>query len=93
MQQNAQQYLAAYGHYTISAVTVAELARGAVRGGDDLAWLDVLLGQVEVLPLEAASARLAGQIYGKLERQGQVIGFANCLIAGIVLAHMRMGIR
>lgn len=90
VQQNAQQYLAAYGRYTITAVTVAELARGAVRGGESAAWLDVLLGQVEVLPLEAASARLAGQIYGELERQGQAIGLADCLIAGIALAHGRV---
>lgn len=90
VQRNAQHYLAAYGRYTITAVTVAELARGAVHGGDSLAWLDGLLEQVEVLPLEASSARLAGQIYGELERQGQGIGLADCLIAGIALSYRRV---
>ncbi len=89
VQRNAQRYLAIYGRYTISAVTVAELARGAVRGRDGSEWLDVLLGQVEVLPLEASSARLAGQIYGELESAGQTIGWADSLIAGLALTHGR----
>lgn len=90
VQQNAQRYLSVYGRYTITAVTVAELARGAVGGGDGTEWLGMLLRQVEVLPLEALSARLAGQIYGELERQGQTIGLADCLVAGIALAHGRV---
>jgi len=88
--RNAQRYLAAYGHYTITAVTVAELARGSVQGADASAWLDMLLAQVEVLPLDASSARLAGQLQGELERQGQTIGLADCLIAGIALKQDRV---
>ncbi len=90
VQSNAQRYLGAYGHYTISAVTIAELARGASRGGGSNEWLDVLLEQVEVLPLGVSSARLSGQIYAELERVGQTVGLADSLIAGIALEYGRV---
>lgn len=67
VQQHAQRYLAVYGRYTTTAISVAELARGAQHGGGT--WLDTVLAQVEVLPLDSASARLAGQIYAELERR------------------------
>jgi tRNA(fMet)-specific endonuclease VapC len=90
VQAHAQQYRALYGRYTITAVTVAELARGSVRQGSSQAWLEQLLAQVEVLPLDTAAARLAGQVYGELERVGQGIGWADSLVAGIALVRGRV---
>jgi tRNA(fMet)-specific endonuclease VapC len=90
VQEHAQHYRALYGRYTITAVTVAELARGSVRQGGSQGWLDQVLAQVEVLPLDTVAARLAGQVYGELERVGQGIGWADCLVAGIALVHNRV---
>ena len=90
VQEYAFKYRQTYSRYTITALTVAELARGLVRRGDNSEWLDQLLGQVEVLPLDATAARLAGQIYGILEQIGQGIGWSDCLIAGVALAQGRV---
>jgi len=90
VQLPAQRYRAVYQRYTITAVTVAELARGSVRQGGSQGWLDQVLAQVEVLLLDTAAARLAGQVYGELERVGQGIGWADCLVAGIALVHNRV---
>ena len=90
VQEHAQRYRVLYGRYTITAVTVAELARGSVRQGGSQGWLDQVLAQVEVLPLDMAAARLAGQVYGELERVGQGIGWADCLVAGIALVWGRV---
>lgn len=86
VQEYARRYRETYLRYTITAVTIAELARGLGRQGNGHEWLDQILAQVEVLPLDSTAARLAGQIYGELERIGQGIGWADCLIAGIALS-------
>jgi Predicted nucleic acid-binding protein, contains PIN domain len=90
VRKHAQRYREVYKHYTISAVTVAELTRGSLRQGNSPAWLEQVLTQVEVLPLDTASAQLAGRVYGELERAGLTIGLADSLIAGIALAHNRV---
>lgn len=90
VQQNANRYLTAYGRYTISAVTVAEFVRGVCRYEGAQSLMDALLAGVEVVPLEASSARLAGQIYAELESLGQTIGLADSLIAGIALQSGRV---
>lgn len=87
VQENARRYLARHGGYTITAITVAELARGTVGGQEAATWLDTLLEQVEVIVLDAVSAKIAGRIYQQLENQGMRVGFADCLIAGIALNH------
>jgi len=86
VQESARRYRETYARYTITAVTVAELARGLGRQENGHEWLDHVLAQVEVLPLDTPAARLAGQIYGELERIGQGIGWADCLVAGIALS-------
>ena len=90
VQEYARRYRETYLRYTITAVTIAELARGLGRQGNGHEWLDQILAQVEVLPLDSTAARLAGQIYGELERIGQGIGWADCLIAGIALSLERV---
>jgi tRNA(fMet)-specific endonuclease VapC len=90
VQEHAQRYRAVYGRYTVTAVTVAELARGSVRQGGSQVWLEQVLAQVEVLSLDMVAARLAGQVYGELERAGQGIGWADSLVAGIALAQNRV---
>ncbi|MDW8055073.1 MAG: PIN domain-containing protein, partial [Anaerolineae bacterium] len=90
VQENAQRYLTVHGRYTITAITVAELARGTAQGQITAEWLDALLERVEVLALDAIAAKIAGQIYQRLENQGMRIGLADCLIAGIALSHERV---
>ena len=90
VQEHARRYREVYLRYTITAVMVAELARGLSRQENDSEWLDQILALVEVLPLDATAARLAGQIYGELERAGQGIGWADCMVAGIALSLERV---
>ena len=44
---------------------------------------------MEVLPLTADAAVVAGRIYGALERSGLPIGRMDPMIAGIALSHDR----
>lgn len=44
-----------------------------------------LLGSVPVLVVDAASSDQAAAVHRELERAGQTIGMADCLIAGISL--------
>jgi tRNA(fMet)-specific endonuclease VapC len=82
-------YLAAFGQYTVSLVTVAEVVKGFHKQGweDRIARFLNGLSDVELLTLELRSAELAGRIYGDLERTGRPIGHADPLIAGIALHH------
>lgn len=89
VRRNSQRYLATHGRYTITSVTIAELSRGSYRRDRSLEAVDALLGQVETLPLDAGSARLAGQIFAALELEGQTIGFADSLIAAIAITWER----
>ena len=44
-----------------------------------------LLGSVPVLVVDAASSDKAASVHRELERAGQTIGMADCLIAGVSL--------
>jgi tRNA(fMet)-specific endonuclease VapC len=85
--QNAAAYQAAFGQYTISAVTVMEIVRG-LRKKQATARLQAFLASIvtmEVLPFDEAAAEPAGQIEGDLERIGQPVGRADPMIAAIAL--------
>ncbi|MGH8582315.1 MAG: type II toxin-antitoxin system VapC family toxin [Gammaproteobacteria bacterium] len=85
----ATQYRSAYGHYTISVITVLEIVKGfhkLQREDRVQQFLDGLPG-VELLTLDQRSAALAGRIYADLERVGQPIGRADPMIAAIALGH------
>ena len=77
------------GPLAISAVTVMELAKGLEKVGRANV-LDAYLSRLrplQVLKFTAQEARLAGVIYGALERTGTSIGRADPMIAATALVH------
>jgi tRNA(fMet)-specific endonuclease VapC len=82
---HAKAYRRAFGHYTLSAVTVMEVIRGyqkkqAVR---QLQAFLTALPSAEVLVFDRVEAELAGRIAGELQRTGRPIGTADTMIAAI----------
>jgi predicted nucleic acid-binding protein len=80
--------LAAFGRYTLSAVTVMEVIRGLEKRQSvrRLAAFRAALPSMEVLPF-AGAADLAGRIAAELDRIGQPIGLADTMIAALALEH------
>jgi len=85
----ARAYRAAFGHYTISTITVMEVVKGLhkLQREDRVQQFLAGLATAEVLTLDLGSSELAGRIYADLERSGQPIGRADPMIAGIALRH------
>lgn len=74
----------------ISAITVVELVRGAYRSvkvQENLDQVNMVLAQVQCLPLDQAVAIHAGRIDAELMAQGVRIGPYDTLIAATALAH------
>jgi tRNA(fMet)-specific endonuclease VapC len=86
---HAMVYREAFGHYTISTITVMEIVKGLhkVQREDRIQQFLDRLSRVELLTLDLQSAVLAGRIYADLERLGQPIGRADPMIAAIALHH------
>jgi tRNA(fMet)-specific endonuclease VapC len=63
-----------------TAISAFELWTGA-KSKKLLEATKKLLNAIEVLPIDAATAELAGEIFRNLEIAGQRIGMADCLIA------------
>jgi tRNA(fMet)-specific endonuclease VapC len=84
---NATTYLAVFGRYTISTITVIEIIKGLhkIQHKEHIQQFLAGLSGVELLTLNLSSAELAGRIYGDLERIGQPIGRADPMIAAIAL--------
>lgn len=74
------------GSLATTAVTRFELLVGA-RGLRRERTILELLGSITVLPLDTPAADRAARLHRSLEQQGQAIGMADSLIAGIVLHH------
>ena len=74
------------GRLCTTAVTAFELWAGA-NSPQQIAIVETLLAAVTILPLDASSARRAGEVRRDLERSGTTIGMADSLIAGIALDH------
>jgi tRNA(fMet)-specific endonuclease VapC len=85
----AERYYGAFGHYTISVITVMEIVKGLhkVQRASRLHQFLASLTAVDVLPLDARAAELAGRIYADLERVGQPIGRADPMVASIAMRH------
>ena len=85
----AMAYHTAFGHYTISVITVIEIIKGfhRLRREDRIQQFLTGLPTVELLTLDVRGSELAGRIYGDLERTGQPIGRADPMIAAIALQH------
>lgn len=86
---NATGYRRAFGHYTISSVTVMEIVRGYQKkqATRQLSVFLAALPTAEVISFETAEAELAGRIAGELDRTGTPIGHADSMIAAIAIQH------
>jgi len=83
----ADAYLATFGKFTVSVITVAEMVEGLKWKGRQDA-IDQLLSKLrseqhEILPLHTQAATIAGSIAGDLNRLGQSIGRVDPFIAAI----------
>ena len=87
--RNAATYRRAFGHYTISCVTLMEAVSGFQQKQrfNELHGFLAAIGAEEVLPFESPAAELAGRIAGELARIGQKIGSTDPMIAAIALTH------
>ena len=83
----AAAYRAAFGHYTLSVITVMEIVKGfhKLKREDRIQQFLAGLPTVELLTLDLQSSELAGRIYADLERTGQPIGRADPMVAAIAL--------
>lgn len=86
---HAKTYRRAFGHYTLSAVTVMEVIRGYQRkqATRQLRAFLAAVPTAEVLSLDTAEAKVAGHIAGELERTGKPIGPADSMIAAVAIEH------
>lgn len=86
---HATSYLRAFGHYTLSAVSVMEIVQGFQKNQSTRrlqAFLASLAAQ-EVIAFGQADGELTGRIAGELDRVGRPIGEADSMIAAIAIGH------
>ena len=69
-----------------TAISEFEL-RSGIRTQREATAVEALLGALEILSLDSAAARRAAEVRRALESNGQGIGMADSLIAGICLEH------
>jgi tRNA(fMet)-specific endonuclease VapC len=84
---HATGYRRAFGHYTLSAISVMEIVQGFQKNQSARrlqAFLASLAAQ-EVIEFDQEDGELAGRIAGELERVGRPIGTADSMIAAIAL--------
>lgn len=86
---HATTYRRAFGHYTLSTISVMEIVRGFQRTNNIRRLQSFLTSIVAqgVIDFDQPAAELAGRIAGELERIGQPIGTADPMIAAIALHH------
>ena len=82
---NASAYRQAFGHLTLSAITVMEIVSGLqrVRRPHRIQKFMNDISSEEVLPFDKDTGKIAGD----LERAGQAIGTADPMIAAVALQH------
>jgi tRNA(fMet)-specific endonuclease VapC len=85
----AERYVATYGRFTFSSVTVMEVVRGYYLAGrlEKLTEFLASLADHEVLAFSESTAELAGKIDADLLRTGQPIGRADPMIAATAIEH------
>jgi len=74
------------GRMAVSDVTLYELYYGAERYDDPatrIAVIENFAARLEILPFDSRAALQAGNIRARLERQGQIIGAYDLMIAAI----------
>ena len=87
--RHATAYRRAFGHYTLSAISVTEIVSGHQRkqAFQRIAAFLASIASQEVISFDQDAAELAGRIFGDLARTGQPIGMADPMIAAIAIAH------
>lgn len=70
----------------IPSPVVTELFVGA-RSEKETNKINTVLSQMSILPLDYESSKIAGKILNDLKKQGNIIGFADALIAGISISN------
>lgn len=84
----AADYLAKYGEFTVSVVSLMEISYGLHRAGrtKQLEAFEATLGRdCNVLPFDGQAALLAGRIEAELERVGTPIDAPDVMIAAIAV--------
>lgn len=77
----------------LSVVSASELLHGVHRASDSktkakrLAFVEGLLADIPVLPIDLATARSHAQLWAELARRGQMIGVHDSWLAAACLAH------
>src|SRR5258708_31486262 len=88
----AADYLAKHGEFTVSVVSLMEIAYGLNRAGRTTQLEDfeaTLRSTCNVLPFDADAALLAGRIQAELEKAGAAIDAADGMIAATAIgAHL-----
>ena len=85
-------YLSLDEPITLSAISVSEMLVGAYRSDTQrrrdmkAAFLELILERVDVLPFDAAAARVHAEITAWLISRGQRIGAHDALIAATAMA-------
>jgi tRNA(fMet)-specific endonuclease VapC len=89
VQDNARQYLRAFGHFTFSLITRYEILRGlkARRATRQIAHFEQRCQQSVVLPITDEIIIQAADLYALLHQEGQLISDADILIAATALKH------
>jgi tRNA(fMet)-specific endonuclease VapC len=80
-------------HMAIAAITASELLHGVHRAAASRrrqrreAFVEALLGELEVLPFNLKTVRTHAAIWADLAAEGQMIGAHDLLIAATALSH------
>ena len=86
-------YLSLDEPIALSAISVSEMLVGAYRSDTShrrhmrTAFLELILARVDVLPFDAAAARVHAEITAWLISRGQRIGVHDAIIAATAMAH------
>ena len=70
--------------FVTTVITEFEL-RSGIRSRQEATMVEALLGALDVFSLDPPAARRASEVRRALESEGQAIGMADSLIAGICL--------
>ena len=87
--RNAAAYRQAHAFLTISVIAVMEVVQGLqkVGGSSRIQTFRQASASEEILLFDQASADLAGQIAGDLDRIGRPIGRCDPMVAAIAMTH------
>jgi tRNA(fMet)-specific endonuclease VapC len=81
----AEKFKANDGRMALSDVTLFELHYGAEKYAEPasrIVVIEAFAARLELLPFDSRAAHHAGQIRAALERQGEIIGAYDLMIAG-----------